>query len=122
MGQAPQCGRHSGALGYGHSYVRQPEIVAMYRFLQLLARYPDGVALVEALSSTCFEQVDLRLEETRILKCGFERGRPMTDEYEREHRKHADKVHQLLQQSRPITLPQLLGLVERAIGLKERYR
>lgn len=106
----------------GISYLRQPEIVGMYRFLQLLARYPDDVALVESLSSTHFEQVDLRSEETRILKYGFERGRPLTDEYERKYGEHADLVHRLLQQSRTVTVPQLLGLVERAFGLKERYR
>lgn len=106
----------------GISYVRQPEVIGMYRFLQLLARYPDDVALVEALSTEHFEGIDLRSEEARILAYGVQRGRPLTDEYERSYPDHADIVRDLLHKSRTATVPQLLGLIERAFELKDRYR
>jgi ATP-dependent exoDNAse (exonuclease V) beta subunit len=106
----------------GISYLSQPEIVGMYRFLQLLSRYPDDVALVEALSTPHFEGIDVRSEEKRLLAYGFERGKPLTDEYERSHAPHARIVRELLHQSRIVTVPQLLGLVEQAFQLKHRYR
>jgi DNA helicase-2/ATP-dependent DNA helicase PcrA len=106
----------------GISHLSQPEIVGMYRFLQLLARYPDDVALVEALSTAHFEGIDVRAEEKRLLAYGFERGRPLTDEYERNHGPHARVVRELLHKSRTVTIPQLLGLVEEAFQLKHRYR
>lgn len=106
----------------GISYLSQPEIVGMYRFLQLLARYPDDVALVEALSTPHFEGIDVRAEEKRLLAYGFERGKPLTDEYERNNGAHAQTVHDLLHKSRTVTVPQLLGLVEKAFDLKQRYR
>jgi len=106
----------------GISYVRQPEVIGMYRFLQLLARYPDDVALVEALSSEHFKGIDLRSEEARILAYGVQRGRPLTDEYERSYPEHAGTVRDLLHKSRTATVPQLLGLIERAFQLKDRYR
>ena len=106
----------------GISYLSQPEIVGMYRFLQLLARYPDDVALVEALSTPHFEGIDVRSEEKRLLSYGSERGKPLTDEYERKHGPHASIVSELLHKSRTVTVPQLLGLVEQAFQLKNRYR
>lgn len=106
----------------GISYLRQPEIVAMYRFLQLLSRYPDDVALVEALSTPHFKGIDLQAEEADILAFGVQRGRPLTVKYERSHQDHAQKVRALIKQSHTATVPQLLGLVERAFELKAYYR
>jgi DNA helicase-2/ATP-dependent DNA helicase PcrA len=106
----------------GISYLGRPEIIAMYRFLQLLTRYPDDVALVEALSTPQFDGIDLQAEEAHLLTYGAKRGKPLTDKYEQAYREHADKVHVLLQQSRTATVPQLLGLVERAFDLKGYYR
>lgn len=106
----------------GISYLRQPEIIAMYRFLQLLIRYPDDVALVEALSTPPFESVDLRDEEARILNYGKERGKPLTDKYEATYREHAGLVRTLIQRARTVTVPQLLGLVEQTFQLKASYR
>jgi ATP-dependent exoDNAse (exonuclease V) beta subunit len=106
----------------GISYLRQPEIIAMYRFLQLLIRYPDDVALVEALSTPPFESVDLRDEESHILTYGKERGKPLTDKYEAAYAEHAAKVRTLMQRARTVTVPQLLGLVEQTFELKATYR
>jgi DNA helicase-2/ATP-dependent DNA helicase PcrA len=106
----------------GISYLGQPEIIAMYRFLQLLTRYPDDVALVEALSTPQFDGIDLQSEEAHILTYGVKRGKPLTDKYEHAYGEHANKVRTLLHQSRTATVPQLLGLVERAFDLKGYYR
>lgn len=106
----------------GVSYLRQPEIIATYRFLQLLTRYPDDVALAEVLSTPHFHPVDLRSEESRILNYGVQRGKPLTDAYEQRYPQHAEPVRELLRTSRTATVPQLLGLIERAFGLKEHFR
>lgn len=106
----------------GFSYLRQPEVIATYRFLQLLARFPDDVALAEALLTPHFKGIDLRAEESHILTYGAQRGKPLTDAYERLYPQHAQQVRQLLRQSRIATVPQLLGLIEREFDLKARFR
>lgn len=106
----------------GTPFLHRPEIVATYRFLRLLLRYPDDVALVEALATPHFEGVDLRSREAELLAYGTQRGMPLCDAYERDYPDHLGKVLALLRASKVATVPQLLAFVERAFGLKERYR
>ena len=106
----------------GTPLLRRPEVVAMYRFLQLLARYPDDVALVEALATPHFEGVDLSDEEARILSYGLLRGTPLTDRLKERYPGHHHRLEELRTYALAATVPQLLGRIEEAFDLKDYYR
>lgn len=106
----------------GAPLLQRPEVVGMYRFLQVLARYPDDVALAEALAAPFFAGVDLDGAQTRILSYGFQRGTPLSDEFENRYPERAQLLRRLCTESLTATVPDLLGRIEQAYQLKRHYR
>jgi ATP-dependent exoDNAse (exonuclease V) beta subunit len=106
----------------GMPFLRRPEVVAVYRLLQLLLRYPDDVALVEALATPSFAEVHLEDRVADVLTYGVREGTELCDAYERQYQDHARRLLDLRRISRTATVPQLLARVDTAFGLKARYR
>ncbi|MDM0115657.1 ATP-dependent helicase [Variovorax sp. J22R133] len=106
----------------GTPILRRPEVVATYRLLQLLVRYPDDVALVEALNTPYLREVDLSPEIASLMSYGRQRGRPLTDAFERRFGAIATKLIDIRNASLTATVPQLLGHIDETFGLKRWYR
>lgn len=106
----------------GTPVLRRPEIVATYRILQVLVRYPDDVTLVEALNTPHLREVDLSAEIAHLLSYGRERGTPLTGAFERKYPALAEQLRQFRIASLTSTVPQLLGQIDEGFGLKKWYR
>ncbi|GEO12624.1 UvrD-helicase domain-containing protein [Microvirga aerophila] len=106
----------------GTPFFHRPEVVAMYRFLHFLVRYPDDAALVEALATPHFSEVDINDREAHLLAYGHQRGTPLTDALSARHTDLHKTIMDLRFAARTATVPQFLGAVERAFGLKDHYR
>jgi ATP-dependent exoDNAse (exonuclease V) beta subunit len=106
----------------GMPFFQREEIVSVYRLLNLVVRYPDDPALVEALRTEYLNSVDLAAEETRLLTYGFQRGKPLTGAFEREYPKEHQQILALRAASRSITVPELLGKLDSEFEMKARYR
>jgi DNA helicase-2/ATP-dependent DNA helicase PcrA len=106
----------------GTPFFQRDEIVAIYRLLNLVVRYPDDPALVEALRTEYFDSVDLVAEEARLLTYGFQRGTPLTGAFEREYPNEHRRILDLRTASRSMTVPELLGKVEVEFAMKARYQ
>jgi DNA helicase-2/ATP-dependent DNA helicase PcrA len=106
----------------GSPLFRQPEVVGMYHFLQLLWRYPDDRALMEALPMPALKDVNLDDDQAVILSHGKQQGHPITKAFEHRYPLHAKVMEELRVQALTATVPQLLGLIEQRYGLKKFYR
>lgn len=107
----------------GTPLLRRPEVVSMYRLLQLLACYPDDLALDEALPTPFFKDAaGLREKEADLLSHGSLRGDPLIDQLEHDHPDLARRLQDLRTASMEATVPELLGLIERTFDLKALYR
>jgi DNA helicase-2/ATP-dependent DNA helicase PcrA len=106
----------------GTPFFQREEIVSAYRLLNLVVRYPDDPALVEALRTEYLDSVNLMAEEARLLTYGFQRGTPLTGAFEREYPREHRQILDLRSASRSMTVPELLGKVDTQFEMKARYR
>ena len=106
----------------GMTFYARPEVVATYRILRLLIRYPDDSALSSALRTPYFDELpDLQREERRLLQYGTREGQPLTDWFEEVHVDQVEQLADLRRAARTDTAPQLLGRLYETFGVRERY-
>lgn len=103
------------------SFYRRPEIVATYRMLRLILRYPDDTALTLALATPYFWDVDAAEKEAHLVQSGSREANPLLDWFEWQHTDHEERLKQLRASVRSETVPQLLERLYRIYGIREYY-
>lgn len=103
----------------GSGFFERPEIVATYRMLRLLVRWPDDAALSMALRTPYLAgAVNAGEVERNVLQYGIREGRPITDWLEQAHPDTAATLAHLRRAVRVDTAPQLLGRIYEAFDIR----
>lgn len=105
----------------GGGLYSQPEIVSTCHMLRLLLNHPDDTALSMALRTPYLRDVDLTVEEQRILQMSPGDEYPLTDWFEDHHPEPAGMLAELRAAVRTDTVPQILARLYEAFDIRRHY-
>lgn len=103
----------------GGQFYQRPEIVATYRMLRLVLRFPDDLTLSLALRTPYLRDIDGSSEEAYLLQYGAKEGSPLTDWFETTEA--YQKILEIRNASRADTVPQLLVRLYDAFEIREYF-
>ena len=104
------------------SFYRQEEIVALYRLLRLLLRYPDDTTLALALDTPYLSSVDASEKIRDMIQYKVEGESPLLSWVESKYPNVKAKLDEIRASIRTDTVPQLLSRIYDTFDLESYYR